>query len=333
MATENVQEAAAAAAEKLAEAAAAAGGEASPGEDDVEEMMLSGEQDQWSFLTKAAIAVMVIIVCLIANKVIRGETPEEKRLRLRNQRRAKKKADSKNEPDVARSDVKVEVTGTMLKLSLRNQPVIAGNLFKPVDPEGCTWQIDNPGPGQPKEVTITLLKAEPAKSREAWWRAPLKGLETRRPAPKPADPEMPGPAGVGAVGGGGGQQAAPGNTVTAAASNGNTPRSAAGTAGGPTPSAGVAAAGAGKSPAGAGNGEAAGAAAAGAAAAAAAAATPPSSQKSGKGGGKKKNRKKNCYCRATLELKGGLEVKTKQKRAADGWGQARRAPPASVVAM
>ncbi|CAM9190573.1 unnamed protein product, partial [Ectocarpus sp. 4 AP-2014] len=99
MATENVQEAAAAAAEKLAEAAAAAGGEASPGEDDVEEMMLSGEQDQWSFLTKAAVAVMVIIVCLIANKVIRGETPEEKRLRLRNQRRAKKKADSKNEPD------------------------------------------------------------------------------------------------------------------------------------------------------------------------------------------------------------------------------------------
>ncbi|CBN76695.1 hypothetical protein Esi_0000_0477 [Ectocarpus siliculosus] len=190
MATENVQEAAAAAAEKLAEAAAAAGGEGSPGKDDVEEMMLSGEQDQWSFLTKAAVAVMVIIVCLIANKVIRGETPEEKRLRLRNQRRAKKKADSKNEPDVSRSDVKVEVTGSMLKLSLRNQPVIAGNLFKPVDPEGCTWQIDNPGPGQPKEVTITLLKAEPAKSREAWWRAPLKGLETRRPAPKPADPEM-----------------------------------------------------------------------------------------------------------------------------------------------
>ncbi|CAN0037309.1 unnamed protein product, partial [Ectocarpus fasciculatus] len=143
-----------------------------------------------------------------------------------------------------------------------------GNLFKPVDPEGCTWQIDNPGPGQPKEVTITLLKAEPAKSREAWWRAPLKGLE-KRPAPKPADPEMvrkaieaikaksaagggtkltakPGPTGVGA--GGGGQPAAPGNTVTAAASNGNTPRSAAGTAGGPTPAAGVAAAGAGKSP-------------------------------------------------------------------------------------
>ena len=49
---------------------------------------------------------------------------------------------------------------------------------------------DNPVPGQPKEVTITLLKAEPAKNRETWWRAPLKGLE-RPPAPtKPADPEM-----------------------------------------------------------------------------------------------------------------------------------------------
>ncbi|CAN0240493.1 unnamed protein product, partial [Ectocarpus sp. 13 AM-2016] len=206
-------------------------------------------------------------------------------------------------------------------------PSPQGNLFKPVDPEGCTWQIDNPGPGQPKEVTITLLKAEPAKSREAWWRAPLKGLETRRPAPKPADPEMV----SGGAGGGGGQQAVPGNTVTAAASNGNTPRSAAGTAGGLTPSAGVAAAGAGKPPAGAGSGEAAGAAAAGAAAAAAA--TPPSSQKSGKGGGKKKNRKKNCCCLATLELEVGPEVKIKQKRTADGWGQARRAPPVSVVAM
>lgn len=39
-------------------------------------------------------------------------------------------------------------------------------------------------------MTITLLKAEPAKNRETWWRAPLKGLE-RPPAPaKPADPEM-----------------------------------------------------------------------------------------------------------------------------------------------
>ena len=53
---------------------------------------------------------------------------------------------------------------------------------------------DNPGPGQPKDVTITLLKAEPAKSREMWWRVPLKGLENRaparRPPQQPADPEM-----------------------------------------------------------------------------------------------------------------------------------------------
>ena len=53
---------------------------------------------------------------------------------------------------------------------------------------------DNPGPGQPKEVTITLLKAEPAKSKEMWWRVPLKGLENRaparRPPQQPADPEM-----------------------------------------------------------------------------------------------------------------------------------------------
>lgn len=49
---------------------------------------------------------------------------------------------------------------------------------------------DNPGPGQPKEVTITLLKAEPDKTRETWWRAPLKGLENRRAPAKAADPEM-----------------------------------------------------------------------------------------------------------------------------------------------
>lgn len=39
-------------------------------------------------------------------------------------------------------------------------------------------------------MTITLLKAEPDKTRETWWRAPLKGLENRRAPPKPADPEM-----------------------------------------------------------------------------------------------------------------------------------------------
>lgn len=65
MSTENAQEAAAAAAEKLAEAAGEA---SSPGEDAAEEM-LTGEGDEWTFLTKAAVAVLVIIVCLIANKV------------------------------------------------------------------------------------------------------------------------------------------------------------------------------------------------------------------------------------------------------------------------
>lgn len=68
MSTENVQEAAAAAAEKLAEAAAAAADEPSSGEDAAEEL-LGGEVDQWSFLTKALVAVVVIVVCLIANKV------------------------------------------------------------------------------------------------------------------------------------------------------------------------------------------------------------------------------------------------------------------------
>lgn len=67
--TENVQEAAAAAAEKLAEAAAAAtSDETSPGEDAAGEL-LGGEVDQWSFLTKAIVAVVVIVACLIANKV------------------------------------------------------------------------------------------------------------------------------------------------------------------------------------------------------------------------------------------------------------------------
>lgn len=61
MSTENVQEAAAAAAEKLAE-------EISPGEDAAEEL-LGGEVDQWSLLTKAVVAVVVIVVCVIANKV------------------------------------------------------------------------------------------------------------------------------------------------------------------------------------------------------------------------------------------------------------------------
>lgn len=56
-----------------------------------------------------------------------------------------------------------------------------------------TCVTDNPAPGQPKEITITLLKARPATSREQWWRAPLKGLENRGPAQRPsqpADPEL-----------------------------------------------------------------------------------------------------------------------------------------------
>lgn len=48
---------------------------------------------------------------------------------------------------------------------------------------------DDPGPGHPKEVAVTLLKAEPSTSRENWWRAPLKGLENRRPV-QPTDPAM-----------------------------------------------------------------------------------------------------------------------------------------------
>ncbi|CAM9157880.1 unnamed protein product [Pylaiella littoralis] len=428
--TENVQEAAAAAAEKLAEAAAAAtSDETSPGEDAAGEL-LGGEVDQWSFLTKAIVAVVVIVAFLIANKVIRGETPEEKRQRLRNERRAQKKAagdgpdeidrllssivrrqpgqapppgsvpvsgrgagrgmppgaagrgagpagaaaamrtaaaaraaaaggrgngtgpaggrgpppppgaadnrpklrwDQSNEeveiiirvdPKVVRSDVKVEVTGTALKLYLRNQPIIAGHLFQPVDPEGCTWQIDNPGPGHPKEVTITLLKAEPAKNRESWWRAPLKGLENRRPAPKPADPEMvrkaieaikaksaaggggaklsakPGLAAAG-VGAGGRQQVPPGSATAAAPGNGTTARAAPSAPGGSASSpasAASAAATAGRSPgakagaAGAGGGGGDAGAKAVTAAGSPASATQPS-QKTGKSG-KKKNRKK-----------------------------------------
>lgn len=53
--------------------------------------------------------------------------------------------------------------------------------------------LEDHGPGYAKEVLITLLKAEPTPSRQNWWRAPLKGLETRgqpRPATQPADPEM-----------------------------------------------------------------------------------------------------------------------------------------------
>lgn len=73
MSTDSAQEAAAAAAEKLAEAAAAAAdGASSPGgEGDAAEALLGGEGDgdEWTFLTKAAVAVLVIIVCLIANKV------------------------------------------------------------------------------------------------------------------------------------------------------------------------------------------------------------------------------------------------------------------------
>lgn len=63
-----MQEAAAAAAEKLAEAAEAAADEASPGGDAAEELLV-GEGDEWSFLTKAGVAVLVVIVCLIANRV------------------------------------------------------------------------------------------------------------------------------------------------------------------------------------------------------------------------------------------------------------------------
>lgn len=70
MTSENVQEAAAAAAEKLAEAAAAAAAGASPEGDAAEEMLAGeGEGDEWTFLTKAAVAVLVIIVCLVANRV------------------------------------------------------------------------------------------------------------------------------------------------------------------------------------------------------------------------------------------------------------------------
>lgn len=74
MSTENVQEAAAAAAEKMAEAEVAAADEASsPGGDAAEELLAAagegGEGDEWTFLMKAAVAVLVIIVCLVANKV------------------------------------------------------------------------------------------------------------------------------------------------------------------------------------------------------------------------------------------------------------------------
>lgn len=68
MATETVQDAEAAAAEKLAEAAEAVGGEAST-EEGASEELLGGEGDQWTFFTKALVAVVVIIVCLVANKV------------------------------------------------------------------------------------------------------------------------------------------------------------------------------------------------------------------------------------------------------------------------
>lgn len=60
--------------------------------------------------------------------------------------------------------------------------------------DASIMRTDDPGPGHPKEVTITLLKAEPTNSRETWWRAPLKGLENRgqpvRRPTQPADPEM-----------------------------------------------------------------------------------------------------------------------------------------------
>lgn len=243
----------------------------------------------WSFWFRALMAMVVVISCFVASRVIRGETPDERRLRLRAERRAKRKAaqegpdeidkllssvvrrqpgapvpanavplggrgmprgvlpgggagrgtgsaaaaaarlaaagrgngagrgppppgsdrnpklrwDQTNEeveivirvdPKVARSDVKVDITATMIRLSLRGQVVIAGLLYRSVDPEGCNWQIDDPGLGHPKEVTITLLKAEPTTSRETWWRAPLKGLENRgqpvRRPTQPADPEM-----------------------------------------------------------------------------------------------------------------------------------------------
>ncbi|CAN0391282.1 unnamed protein product, partial [Ascophyllum nodosum] len=54
--------------------------------------------NEWSFLAKAAVAIVVIIVCLLAAKVLRRENPEEKRLRLRAERRSKKKA-SQQGPD------------------------------------------------------------------------------------------------------------------------------------------------------------------------------------------------------------------------------------------
>ena len=71
MSTENAQDAAAAAAEKLSEAAGAAAEEA-PSAGDAVEDLLGGEGDEWSLLMKAAVAVVVIIVCLVANKVRDG---------------------------------------------------------------------------------------------------------------------------------------------------------------------------------------------------------------------------------------------------------------------
>ncbi|CAN0391250.1 unnamed protein product [Ascophyllum nodosum] len=188
-----------------------------------------------------------------------------------------------------RSDVKVDVTAHTLKLSLRNQTVISGPLFEQVDPEGCTWQIDNPAPGHPKEITITLLKAQPATSKEKWWRVPLKGLENRAPVRRPsqpADPEMVRKAieaikaktagAAGAKPGGAKLSAKP---VTAAALTSTTNGSAAPAAGTGAPGSGA-------------RGSVGGGAGASASGSNGAASTATPATTKSKGGGKKKNRKK-----------------------------------------
>lgn len=92
---EKVQETASSAAEKMAEAAAeaaAAAGQAMGGDEWDESLggvegEIREESNDWSFLAKAAVAVVVVIVCLVAAKVSQSDAPWSLFRRIRRRER------------------------------------------------------------------------------------------------------------------------------------------------------------------------------------------------------------------------------------------------------
>eukprot|EP00953_Heterococcus_sp_UTEX-ZZ885_P010477 6118-Heterococcus_DN1.PRE.8 len=62
--------------------------------------------------------------------------------------------------EIGRSDVSFAIAGAKITLKVKGEPILAGELFKAVDREGCNWQIEDDG--EHRVVWLQLAKEEPS---------------------------------------------------------------------------------------------------------------------------------------------------------------------------